>query len=88
MRVAMGRAVSDDPSTVFATYAIFVFLMGVGNILVGPLSAALMAPREVVQEHFAGNKYEPMVILTGATSFVAAIIVLVWHGYKSLPKSE
>lgn len=86
MRVAMGRAVSDDPSTVFATYAIFVFLMGVGNILVGPLSAALMAPREVVQAHFAGNKYEPMVIVTGVTSFFAAFIVLVWHGYKGLQK--
>jgi MFS family permease len=86
MRVAMGRAVSDDPSTVFATYAIFVFLMGVGNIMVGPLSAELMAPREIIQERFAGNKYETMVILTGVTSFFAAFIVLAWHGYKGLVK--
>ncbi|QYS98699.1 hypothetical protein H0G86_005867 [Trichoderma simmonsii] len=86
MRVAMGRAVSDDPSTVFATYAIFVFLMGVGNILVGPLSAGLMAPRDVIREHYAGNKYEPMVIVTGATSLFAAFIVLAWHGYKGLSK--
>ncbi|KAH6606951.1 hypothetical protein Trco_006104 [Trichoderma cornu-damae] len=84
MRVAMGRAVSDDPSTVFATYAMFVFLMGVGNILVGPLSAELVAPRPVVREHYAGNKYEPMVVLTGATSFLAAFIVLAWHGCGGL----
>jgi MFS family permease len=42
MRVGMGRAVSDDPSGVVATFAILVFLQGVGNVLVGPVSAGLL----------------------------------------------
>lgn len=84
LRVAMGRAVSDDPSTVFATYAVFVFLQGVGNILVGPISGGLMASRDVIREDYAAGQYEGIVILTGASSFLAGILVVVWLGYRAL----
>ncbi|RYP20273.1 hypothetical protein DL767_009484 [Monosporascus sp. MG133] len=53
LRVAMGRAVSSDPSTVFATYAIFVFLQGVGNVLVGPISACLMSGTNFWAENYS-----------------------------------
>ena len=83
MRVAMGRAVSDDPSTVFATYVIFVFVQGVGNILLGPLSAALMTGPTVL-ERFATGRYEGLVYLTGGTSALAALIMAGWQGLKAL----
>ncbi|OTA63148.1 MFS general substrate transporter [Hypoxylon sp. EC38] len=83
MRVAMGRAVSDDPSTVFSTYSIFVFLQGIGNVIVGPVSAALMTS-STEQERFAAGKYEGVVILTSSSSVLAAIIIAVWHGYHRL----
>ncbi|KAK5989739.1 MFS transporter asaE-like protein [Cladobotryum mycophilum] len=86
MRVAMGRAVSDDPSTVFATYAIFVFVQGVGNILVGPLSAVLMSSKATARERYAVGKYDSMVILTGVTSCCTALIMLLWHGYRLTAK--
>ncbi|KAJ9149078.1 MFS general substrate transporter [Pleurostoma richardsiae] len=82
MRVAMGRAVSDDHSTVFTTYAIFVFLQGVGNILVGPISDSLTSSKAVMRGSYAAGKYEGMVILTGASSLLAALILVSWHGYK------
>ncbi|KAK3191194.1 hypothetical protein K4F52_002782 [Lecanicillium sp. MT-2017a] len=72
MRVAMGRAVSDDPSTIFSTYAIFVFLQGVGNILVGPISAGLMS-KATVMSRFAAGKYEGIVVLTGSSSYVHSV---------------
>ncbi|KAI0628738.1 major facilitator superfamily domain-containing protein [Trametes polyzona] len=84
MRVAMGRAVSEDPSAVFATYAIFVFLQGVGNVLVSPISAALTSSRGVMHDRYGAGKYEGMVFLTGATSCAAAVIIGAWHGYKGL----
>ncbi|KAI0833944.1 MFS general substrate transporter [Hypoxylon sp. FL0890] len=83
MRVAMGRAVSDDPSTVLSTYSIFVFLQGIGNVVVGPVSAALMTA-STEREHFAAGKYEGVVLLTSSSSVLAALIIGVWHGYHRL----
>lgn len=83
LRVAMGRAVSSDPTTVFSTYAIFVFLQGVGNVLVGPLSAAMMSGA-IRRGNFGSGKYEGIVILTGATSVGAALVIGGWHGYRSV----
>ncbi|KAJ6445333.1 MFS general substrate transporter [Purpureocillium lavendulum] len=61
LRVAMGRAVSSEPSTVFVTFSIFVFLQGVGNVLVGPLSAALMTGA-TARERFGAGKYDNMIM--------------------------
>ncbi|KOS22202.1 Monocarboxylate transporter 13 [Escovopsis weberi] len=82
MRVAMGRAVSDDPSTVFAIYPILVFLQGVGNILTGPLSSVLIASKQPVREQYAAGRYDAVVIMTGATSCGAALIMMLWHGQR------
>ncbi|PLB37621.1 MFS general substrate transporter [Aspergillus candidus] len=78
MRVAMGRAISNDPSTVFATYTIFVFLQGVGNILVSPVSAALISG-PAVKGRFGAGRYDGVVLLTGVSSAAAALIMVVWH---------
>ena len=86
MRVAMGRAVGDDPSTVFATYAIFVFLQGVGNILVGPISDSLMSSKPLIREGYGAVKFEGVIILTGASSFLAAMVMMSWHGYKAVSR--
>lgn len=84
MRVAMGRAVSDDASTVFSIYAIFVFLQGVGNILVGPLSTSLMSSEVAMRGRYGAGKYEGVIILTGTTSLLAALIMASWHGYEDI----
>ena len=81
LRVAMGRAVSDDPSTVVSTFSIFVFLQGVGNILVSPISAALMSAPTAV-ERFGTGKYEGVIILTGTSSVLAASVIGLWHAGK------
>lgn len=83
MRLAMGRAVCDDPSTIMTTYAIFVFLQGIGNVLVSPISAKLISgPTQ--RSHFAAGKYDGVVALTGASSVSAALIISVWHGYNAV----
>ncbi|KAK9242033.1 MFS general substrate transporter [Lipomyces tetrasporus] len=85
MRVAMGRAASGDPATVFAIYAMYVFLQGVGNVLVGPISAALISGA-VTRERFGAGKYGGIVILTGTSSIVAALVMSIWHCYQGLQK--
>ncbi|KAJ3498442.1 hypothetical protein NLG97_g1125 [Lecanicillium saksenae] len=83
LRVAMGRSVTDDPSAVFAMYTILVFLQGIGNVLVGPLSAALLRD-PVSRGQYAAGRYEGMVLTTGCTSMAAAVIIGCWRGSRLL----
>ncbi|ERS97448.1 hypothetical protein HMPREF1624_05615 [Sporothrix schenckii ATCC 58251] len=78
MRVAMGRDVHGDP---LATYAIYVFLQGVGNILVGPISAALTR-KPVSMADYGCAKYAGIILLTGATSLLATAFIAGWHLYR------
>jgi MFS family permease len=78
MRVAMGRAVSDDPSAVVASYAILVFLQGVGNILAGPISSGLMSQKINLTTYGVG-RYESLVIFTGLCMFLSALVIGLWY---------
>jgi MFS family permease len=77
MRVGMGRAVSDDPSGVVATFAILVFLQGVGNVLVGPISAGLLE-KTVRIDAYGINMYKSLVIFTGASMSLSVVVIVLW----------
>lgn len=77
LRVAMGKAVSDDSSSVVATYSIFVFLQGIGNILAGPLSAGLLL-QTVEKSEYGIERYKNMIIFTGACMFGSAAVIAAW----------
>ncbi|KAE9379484.1 MFS general substrate transporter [Stipitochalara longipes BDJ] len=77
MRVGMGRAVSDDPSGVVATFAILVFCSGVGNVLVGPISAGLLE-KTVRVDAYGINMYKSLVIFTGVCMSLSAIVIVLW----------
>jgi MFS family permease len=78
MRVAMGRTVSDAPSTTVATYSIFVFLQGVGNILAGPISARLLTQTVAVDE-YGISSYKVLIIFTGSCMIASAVIIASWY---------
>ena len=74
----MGTALSDNPAAILATFGIFSFQKGVGNIVSGPISSALLG--EVVKVGMYGvEKYMGIVIFTGVTMFVSAVIVGTWY---------
>lgn len=75
MRVAMGRAVSEQPSALVATYSMLVFLQGIGNVLVGPITSALIID-EVDVSKYAAEQYKTIVLFVGATSMLAGLITL------------
>lgn len=75
MRVAMGQAVSEQQSAVVATYSMFVFLQGIGSVLVGPISSALMSNTSNIAEYGFGQ-YGKMVIFVGGTSLCGGLICL------------
>lgn len=74
MRVAMGMAVSDDQSSVVATYAILVFLQGIGNVLVSPISASLIS-NGISLEEFGASSYKWLIFFTGGCMVLSAMVV-------------
>ncbi|KAG4442513.1 hypothetical protein IFR05_002013 [Cadophora sp. M221] len=77
LRVGMGRAVSDDPSAVVATYAILSFCQGIGNVLVGPISSVLLSQRSILDE-YAISRFRNVVIFTGGSMILSGIVVIPW----------
>ena len=77
MRVAMGRAVSDDASAAVATYSLLVFLQGIGNVLAGPLSGLLV--KGVVGGGYGLGRYKMLVGFTGSCLLGSAVVIGVWH---------
>lgn len=73
----MGRSVSDNPSGVVATFAILVFLQGVGNVLVGPISAGLLS-KTVRVDAYGINMYKSLVIFTSSCMSLSAIVIVLW----------
>lgn len=74
MRVAMGREISDDPSSAIATYAILVFLQGVGNVAVGPISAVLLST-DVRLGSYGVSEYKDLVIFSGACLGASGVVI-------------
>ncbi|CZT08033.1 hypothetical protein WAI453_002306 [Rhynchosporium graminicola] len=64
LRVGMGKAVSDDPFAMVATYAFFCFCQGIGNVLVGPISSALLS-QNIAIGSYAISRFRNVVIFTG-----------------------
>jgi len=75
----MGSAVSDDPSAAVATYSILVFLQGVGNVLVGPISAGLLTSK-VSFDSYGISMYKALVIFTGSCMSMSALVIALWWG--------
>ena len=86
MRVAMSKAVDNDASSVFTLFSVFIFLQGIGNVLVGPLSAALLTPT-IVRGKFGAERFTGVIALTASAWVLAALVIGSWHGYKRIMPS-
>lgn len=76
MWARMGTAVNSEPSTAFVTFGLFCLQKGVGNILTGPISAALI--RQKVDDSMYGVvKYEGIVLFTGICMLASASSLLI-----------
>jgi MFS family permease len=83
MRIGMGRAVSDDPSTAVTTYSTLVFFQGIGNVLVGPVSEALLT-RNVKLGEYGISRYKFLVFFTGSCMAASAVVIALWY---TLPRN-
>jgi len=85
MRVRMGTAVSADPNTALATFCIFSFFQGIGNVLAGPISGTLLGSVLDLSD-YGHSRYKAMVIFTGCSmvASVCAVALSCSRGIRTL----
>jgi MFS family permease len=71
MRVRMGTAVASEQSDTMTMFCLFSFAQGIGNVLAGPISGALLGPKVNVHDYGLG-KYKALVVFTGCAMFASA----------------
>ncbi|KAN0101995.1 MFS general substrate transporter [Hyaloscypha variabilis] len=78
MWARMGSAVSNEPTAALATYSLFCFGKGVGNVVAGPISASLIRPMIEI-ESYGVMKYKAVILFTGACMFGSTVSVVGWY---------
>ena len=74
----MGMTLSDDPHAALVIYSLFAFEKGIGDVLVGPISAALISNTTVPHTYGAGM-YRQIILFTGTSIILGSICVLAWY---------
>lgn len=74
LRARMGTAVSTEPTAALATFSIFVFCQGLGNVLAGPISGLLLT-EGVRTKGYGLLRFKGMIIFTGSTMLISGASV-------------
>lgn len=77
MWARMGSAVTEEPTAALATFSLFCFGKGVGNVAAGPLSAALIK-NGVVIGTYGVLRYRSVILFTGSCMLGSAVSVGGW----------
>ena len=78
MRARMGTAVSEEPTAALATFGIFTFCQGSGNVLAGPISAGLLSG-SVQRDSYGVMRYKALVVFTGGCMLLSALSIGTWY---------
>ena len=75
-KTAMAKAVTNDQSSVFAVQAVLVFCVGIGNLMVGPISKSLII-EGVMRQQYGLEKYKSVVIFTSSCMLASAGLLVI-----------
>jgi predicted MFS family arabinose efflux permease len=78
MWARMGSAVSNEPTAAMATFSLFCFGKGIGNVVAGPISAGLILPF-TEKESYGAMKYKAVILFMGSCMLASTISVAVWY---------
>lgn len=78
MWARMGTAISSEPTTAFTTFGMFCLQKGIGNVLTGPISAALIG-QKVNNRMYGVVKYEAVIFFTGTCMLASAASIAVGY---------
>jgi len=74
MRVRMGTAVATEQSDSMTMFCLFSFAQGIGNVLAGPISSALLIS-DTNNHDYGYTRYKALVIFTGAAMSASAVFI-------------
>lgn len=78
MWARMGTAISAEPTIAFTTFGLFCMQKGIGNVLTGPISAALIG-QEVKERVYGVFKFESIILFTGSCMLVSGASVAIGY---------
>ena len=93
MWARMGSAVTEEPTAALATFGLFCFGKGVGNVCAGPISGKLIQSQKVIIGEYGLIKYKAVILFMGSCMLGSAASVGVWwikpnrRGDRSLASS-
>jgi hypothetical protein len=73
----MITTITKEPTAALPTFGVFCFGKGVGNVLAGPLSAAMPLPLTDVGTYGA-LRYKAVVAFTGACMLLSSVSIVTW----------
>jgi MFS family permease len=78
MWARMGSAVSNEPTAALATFSLFCFGKGIGNVVAGPISASLIKPITEI-ESYGVMKYKAVILFTGICMLGSTVSIVAWY---------
>jgi hypothetical protein len=73
----MVTAITEELTATLPTFGVFCFGKGVGNVLAGPISAAMLLPLTDVGTYGA-LRYKAVVVFTGACMLLGSVSIVTW----------
>lgn len=71
----MGTSISNDPTAAFAAFGLLNFGKGVGNVLSGPISGALLGKNNVDVHDYGVGRYKSVILFTGSCMALSGAII-------------
>ncbi|KAK5174559.1 uncharacterized protein LTR77_001640 [Saxophila tyrrhenica] len=70
----MGTSISSEPTAAFTAFGLLNFGKGIGNVLAGPISGALLKSK-INMHHYGSVRYETVVLFTGSCMALSALVI-------------
>lgn len=74
----MGTEITSESTAALATFSLFCFGQGVGNVLAGPISLGLIETT-TGSGGYGAVKYKSVVVFTGACMVISTLSVGTWY---------
>ena len=71
----MGTSISNDPTAAFAAFGLLNFGKGVGNVLSGPISGALLGDSHVAVRNYGVGRYKSVILFTGSCMALSGAVI-------------
>ncbi|KAL8826639.1 MAG: hypothetical protein Q9170_007327 [Blastenia crenularia] len=73
----MSTTLSPKPALALTTFSYFACMKGIGNVVTGPISAALLSP-QVSHDEYGIGRFKGIVLFSGAVMMGCAMVMVLW----------